>query len=54
MIPEPGVLRWLYERMVLIRRFEERIDGLRQSGALQGSAHLSVGQESVAAGACAP
>src|SRR2546430_6677882 len=39
--------------MVLIRRFEERIDALRQSGALQGSAHLSVGQESVAAGVSA-
>ncbi|HSR25434.1 MAG TPA: thiamine pyrophosphate-dependent dehydrogenase E1 component subunit alpha [Candidatus Eisenbacteria bacterium] len=53
MIPEPDVLRWLYQRMLLIRRFEERIDALRQSGALQGSAHLSVGQESVAAGVCA-
>jgi acetoin:2,6-dichlorophenolindophenol oxidoreductase subunit alpha len=52
-IPEPDVLRWLYRRMLLIRRFEERIDALRQSGALQGSAHLSVGQESVAAGVCA-
>jgi pyruvate dehydrogenase E1 component alpha subunit len=52
-IPEPAALRLLYERMVLIRRFEERIDALRQSGALQGSAHLSVGQESVAVGVCA-
>ncbi|HXM56478.1 MAG TPA: thiamine pyrophosphate-dependent dehydrogenase E1 component subunit alpha [Candidatus Dormibacteraeota bacterium] len=51
--PEPDVLRWLYRCMVLIRRFEERIDALRQSGALQGSAHLSVGQESVAAGVSA-
>jgi pyruvate dehydrogenase E1 component alpha subunit len=51
--PEQDVLRWLYRCMVLIRRFEERIDALRQSGALQGSAHLSVGQESVAAGVSA-
>ncbi|HYW23398.1 MAG TPA: thiamine pyrophosphate-dependent dehydrogenase E1 component subunit alpha [Terriglobales bacterium] len=50
---DPEVQRWLYQRMVLIRRFEERIDALRQSGALQGSAHLSIGQESVAAGVCA-
>ena len=45
--------RWMYLRMVLIRRFEERIDALRQSGVLQGSAHLSIGQESVAVGVCA-
>jgi TPP-dependent pyruvate/acetoin dehydrogenase alpha subunit len=47
------VLRWMYRRMVLIRRFEERIDALRTSGALQGSAHLYVGQEAVAVGVCA-
>jgi len=52
-VVEAEVARWLYRRMVLIRRFEERIDALRQSGALQGSAHLSIGQESVAAGVCA-
>jgi pyruvate dehydrogenase E1 component alpha subunit len=52
-LPGPDVLRWLYQRMVLIRRFEERIDALRQAGRLQGSAHLYVGQESVAAGVCA-
>jgi len=45
-------LRWMYQRMVLIRRFEERIDALRQSGTLQGSAHLSIGQEAVAVGVC--
>jgi TPP-dependent pyruvate/acetoin dehydrogenase alpha subunit len=50
---DPETMRWLYQRMVLIRRFEERIDALRQSGALQGSAHLSIGQEAVAAGVCA-
>ncbi len=50
---EPDLLRWMYERMVLIRTFEERIAALRQSGALQGSAHLYVGQESVAVGVCA-
>jgi acetoin:2,6-dichlorophenolindophenol oxidoreductase subunit alpha len=46
------VLRWLYGRMVLIRAFEERIDALRKSGGLQGSAHLYVGQEAVAVGVC--
>src|SRR5438034_859091 len=28
-LPDAEVLRWLYRRMVLIRRFEERIDALR-------------------------
>lgn len=52
-VPQDGeVLRWLYGRMVLIRAFEERIFALRQSGVLQGSAHLYVGQEAVAAGVC--
>lgn len=48
-----ATLRWMYQRMLLIRRFEERIDQLRQSGGLQGSAHLYVGQEAVAVGVCA-
>src|SRR2546430_13250624 len=52
-LPDAEVLRWLYQHMVLIRRFEERIDALRQAGRLQGSAHLYVGQEAVAAGVCA-
>ena len=46
-------LRWLYQRMMLIRIFEERIARLRETGELQGSAHLYVGQEAVAAGVCA-
>jgi acetoin:2,6-dichlorophenolindophenol oxidoreductase subunit alpha len=43
----------LYRTMRLIRAFEEKIDALRTSGQLQGSAHLYVGQEAVAAGVCA-
>lgn len=39
--------------MRLIRAFEEKVDVLRTSGRLQGSAHLYVGQEAVAAGVCA-
>lgn len=50
---DAALLRWMYERMVLIRKFDERIAALRQSGALQGSAHLYVGQEAVAVGVCA-
>ena len=43
----------MYRTMRLIRAFEEKIDALRTSGQLQGSAHLYVGQEAVAAGVCA-
>ena len=39
--------------MRLIRAFEEKVDTLRTSGRLQGSAHLYVGQEAVATGVCA-
>src|SRR2546430_6161384 len=52
-LPDAEVLRWLYQHMVLIRRFGERVDALRQAGRLQGSAHLYIGQEAVAAGLCA-
>lgn len=51
--PDAAVLRWMYERMVTIRAFEERIATLRSSGTLQGSAHLYAGQEAVAVGVCA-
>ena len=50
---DSGTLRDLYTRMRLIRAFEEKIDALRTSGQLQGSAHLYVGQEAVATGVCA-
>src|SRR5690348_2324677 len=39
--------------MRLIRAFEEKVEVLRTSGRLQGSAHLYVGQEAVAARVCA-
>jgi acetoin:2,6-dichlorophenolindophenol oxidoreductase subunit alpha len=50
---DPALLRRLYRTMRLIRAFEERVDALRTSGRLQGSAHLYVGQEAVASGVCA-
>ena len=48
-----ALLRRLYRGMRLIRAFEERVDALRTSGRLQGSAHLYIGQEAVATGVCA-
>ena len=47
------LLRQLYRKMVLIRTFEERVAGLRQSGVLQGSLHLYAGEEAIAVGVCA-
>ena len=43
----------LYETMVRIRQFEERIQDLYARGQVPGLAHLYIGQEAVAAGVCA-
>lgn len=46
------VLVGLYERMLLIRRFEERISELFRKNKLPGFVHLYIGQEAVAVGIC--
>ncbi|WP_236595896.1 MULTISPECIES: thiamine pyrophosphate-dependent dehydrogenase E1 component subunit alpha [Paenibacillus] len=43
----------LYETMMKIRNFEERVSGLFAGGHIPGFLHLYVGQEAVAAGVCA-
>ncbi|MFC2007345.1 thiamine pyrophosphate-dependent dehydrogenase E1 component subunit alpha [Chloroflexota bacterium] len=43
----------MYQKMLTIRRFEERIGEDSLSGAIPGVAHSSVGQEAVAVGVCA-
>lgn len=43
----------LYETMMKIRKFEERVSGLFAGGHIPGFLHLYVGQEAVAAGVCA-
>jgi 2-oxoisovalerate dehydrogenase E1 component len=43
----------LYATMVKIRRFDEKVTELFQQGLVKGTAHSYVGQEAVAAGACA-
>jgi 2-oxoisovalerate dehydrogenase E1 component len=45
-------LKELLQTMLLIRAFETRTTELFQSGLVKGTAHSSVGQEAVAAGAC--
>lgn len=49
---QPDLLR-LYATMLLIRRTEERLLKLFESGEGYGSLHLCIGQEATAAGACA-
>jgi len=46
-------LERLYATMVTIRRFDEKTVELFNAGLVKGTAHSYVGQEAVAAGACA-
>ncbi|MGE3267681.1 MAG: thiamine pyrophosphate-dependent dehydrogenase E1 component subunit alpha [Chloroflexota bacterium] len=46
-------LLWMYERMSLIRTFEDRVAGLFAEGLLPGFVHLYAGEEAIAVGACA-
>jgi pyruvate dehydrogenase E1 component alpha subunit len=51
--PDQARLLDLYRRMLLIRRFEEQLEGLADRGALAGVVHLYIGQEATAVGVCA-
>jgi len=44
------LLESLYERMLLIRRFEERVLSLFSEGSLYGTTHACIGQEAVSVG----
>jgi 2-oxoisovalerate dehydrogenase E1 component len=46
-------LESIYRTMLRIRRFDEGVAALFQEGLVKGTAHSYVGQEAVAAGACA-
>ena len=50
---EKDFLLSLYERMVLIREFEERVKFLFLEGAMPGTIHQCQGQEATATGVCA-
>src|SRR6185295_5117285 len=54
-VPEPGraELLGLYETMMRIRRFEERVYFLFLEGGMPGTIHLYIGEEAIAAGVCA-
>jgi acetoin:2,6-dichlorophenolindophenol oxidoreductase subunit alpha len=51
--PSAAELMRLYERMLLIRRTEERLSADSAAGQLPGAVHLYIGEEAVAAGVCA-
>ena len=51
--PSMSELFALYERMLLIRRTEERLRDENRAGNLPGAVHLYIGEEAVAAGVCA-
>jgi len=48
-----GELFTLYERMLLIRRTEERLRDEAKAGNLPGAVHLYIGEEAIAVGVCA-
>jgi pyruvate dehydrogenase E1 component alpha subunit len=50
--PTPEQSLALYERMLLIRRMEEKLSADAAAGELPGAVHLYIGQEAVAAGVC--
>lgn len=50
---DEGQMAWAYERMRLIREFEERVYALYTGGHLPGFVHLYAGEEAIAVGVCA-
>lgn len=42
----------IYRKLLLIRRFEERVQDLFAEGKISGTCHLCIGQEAVAVGVC--
>ena len=51
--PSREKLLWMYERMTLIREFEERLKWLVETGVPVGPVHFYTGQEACAVGVCA-
>ena len=49
----PDVLREFFHTMLLIRRFEEKVEERFRAGELPGFLHVAIGQEATAVGVCA-
>ena len=47
------VLRTFFREMLLIRRFEEKVEERFRAGDLPGFLHVAIGQEAIATGVCA-
>jgi len=52
-LPSRDKLLWIYERLTLIREFEERLKWLVETGVPVGAVHYYTGQEACAVGVCA-
>ncbi|MEA4816288.1 MAG: thiamine pyrophosphate-dependent dehydrogenase E1 component subunit alpha [Lachnospiraceae bacterium] len=42
----------MYEKMMKIRKFEEKAEAFRLSGKIMGNAHVYIGEEAIATGVC--
>ena len=49
----PELLREFFREMLLIRRFEEKVEERFRAGELPGFLHVAIGQEATATGVCA-
>ena len=49
-IPRNSLL-WIFQQMLLVRTFEEKLLSLKNDGLINGPVHTSIGQEAVAVGA---
>jgi pyruvate dehydrogenase E1 component alpha subunit len=47
------MLRSFFREMLLIRRFEEKVEDRFRAGELPGFLHVAIGQEATATGVCA-
>jgi pyruvate dehydrogenase E1 component alpha subunit len=52
-LPDRETLCWMFETMMNIRAFEERLLELFKSGQIGGVLHVCIGEEACAAGVCA-
>jgi TPP-dependent pyruvate/acetoin dehydrogenase alpha subunit len=52
MLKDPGGLLSMYERMQIIRKFEEQAIHLFERGHIRGNVHPCIGQEAVSVGVC--
>ncbi len=53
LLPAPDTVWFMYRKMVEIRKFEEHVWDVYTRGLMPGLAHLYIGEEGVAVGACA-